>query len=119
MTSRNEIGDAFAGWAEEHSGIAVDENFEYTIRTVVNLAAAAFAAGAQWQQEHATREATTLTDVQIQRALDVVRAHRQVEGKHLPYRCTACHEDYGSYVDWLSHVIRLQFQAAPVQDGAA
>lgn len=114
MTSRNEIGDAFAGWAEEHSGIAVDENFEYTIRTVGN-----FAAGAQWQQEHATREPSTLTDVQIQRATDVVRAHRQIEGKHLPYRCAACREDYGSYDEWLAHVIRLQFQAAAGQDGAA
>jgi hypothetical protein len=68
---------------------------------------------------HISARALELTDVQIQRAIGVVHEHRQVEGKHLPYRCAACHEDYGSYDEWLAHVIRLQFQVAAVQDGAS
>lgn len=57
MSELTEVGKAFAGWAEEHSGLAVDENFEYTDRTVGNFAAAAFAAGAQWQAQREPTEA--------------------------------------------------------------
>lgn len=51
MSELSEVGKGFAGWAEENSGLAVDENFEYTDRTVGNFAAAAFAAGAEWQAQ--------------------------------------------------------------------
>jgi hypothetical protein len=56
MSELTEVGKAFAGWAEENSGLAVDENFEYTDRTVGNFAAAAFAAGAKWQAEHTSKD---------------------------------------------------------------
>ena len=57
MSELTEVGKAFAGWAEENSGLAVDENFEYTDRTVGNFAAAAFAAGSQWQAQREPTEA--------------------------------------------------------------
>lgn len=57
MIELSELGKGFAGWAEENSGLAVDENFEYTDRTVGNFAAAAFAAGAQWQSQREPTEA--------------------------------------------------------------
>lgn len=69
MSELNEVGKAFAGWAEENSGLAVDENFEYTDRTVGNFAAAAFAAGAQWQVQ---REPT---DAEIEAAAKAMYWH--------------------------------------------
>jgi hypothetical protein len=57
MSELTEVGKAFVGWAEENSGLSVDENFEYTDRTVGNFAAAAFAAGAEWQAEREPTEA--------------------------------------------------------------
>jgi formylglycine-generating enzyme required for sulfatase activity len=57
MSELTEVGKAFAGWAEENSGLSVDENFEYTDRTVGNFAAAAFAAGAEWQSQREPTEA--------------------------------------------------------------
>jgi hypothetical protein len=57
MIELTEVGKAFAGWVEENSGLAVDESFEYTDRTVGNFAAAAFAAGAQWQAQREPTEA--------------------------------------------------------------
>ena len=57
MSQHAEAGKAFAGWAEENSGLAVDENFEYTDRTVGNFAAASFAAGAEWQSQREPTEA--------------------------------------------------------------
>lgn len=67
MSEISEVGKGFAGWAEENSGLAVDENFEYTDRTVGNFAAAAFAAGAKWQAEceptDAEIEAASITAV--------------------------------------------------------
>jgi hypothetical protein len=56
MIELSEVGKGFAGWAEENSDLAVDENFEYTDRTVGNFAAAAFAAGAQWQSQREPTE---------------------------------------------------------------
>jgi hypothetical protein len=57
MSELTEVGKAFAGWVEENSGLAVDENFEYTDRTVGNFAAVAFAAGAQWQAQRKPTDA--------------------------------------------------------------
>ncbi|MEE8725521.1 MAG: hypothetical protein SOH95_06625 [Bifidobacterium crudilactis] len=57
MSDLTEVGKGFAGWAEENSGLAVDENFEYTDRTVGNFACAAFAAGARWQAQREPTEA--------------------------------------------------------------
>ena len=66
MSELSEVGKGFAGWAEENSGLAVDENFEYTDRTVGNFAAAAFAAGAEWQAEQ------PVTDAQIEAAAEAL-----------------------------------------------
>ncbi|MFT8330283.1 hypothetical protein [Bifidobacterium psychraerophilum] len=57
MSQHAEVGKAFAGWAEENSGLAVDENFEYTDSTVGNFAAASFAAGAEWEAQREPTEA--------------------------------------------------------------
>lgn len=60
MSELTEVGKAFAGWVEENSGLAVDENFAYTDRTVGNFACAAFVAGTEWEAQHEPTEAEIL-----------------------------------------------------------
>lgn len=81
MSELTEVGKAFAGWAEENSGLAVDENFEYTDRTVGNFAAAAFAAGAQWQTQ---REPT---DAEIEAMARLEAQEENEDGFGEPWDC--------------------------------
>jgi hypothetical protein len=98
MSDLTEVGKAFAGWAEENSGLAVDKNFEYTDRTVGNFAAAAFAAGAEWQAQREPTEAEI--EAAVSEIEQTTYAHHLVYGPN-KNRCS-CGElfDNDESFDW-------------------